>query len=62
MLYPDTKPTLKNEGQAEKTSQMGKSKVVECDISKIAYSYVLEGNTLRKYETYEEVLKKQKKN
>lgn len=32
---------------------MVKSKIVECDISKIADSYVLEGNTLRKYETYE---------
>jgi hypothetical protein len=50
---------LKGEALRERSDKVVKSKVVECDISSIADSYILEGNHLRKHEPYEETIKKQ---
>lgn len=64
-IHPDIKIQQKPSGPRvddfDKAGKVVKSQIVEGDFSKIANSYVLEGNVLKKQEVYEEVLKQEKK-
>lgn len=61
-MHPDIKIENKN-GAGSKfedadRNRTSRTKIVEEDISKIASSYILEGNILKKQEAFEEAMRK----
>jgi len=61
-VHPDIKIENKNGGGSKfedgDRTRTSRTKIVEEDISKIASSYILEGNILKKQEAFEEAMRK----